>query len=300
MIQYYLTTAILSIASLSAQECGNPLLDYEDYAGHVVIQDGKAQLEGDKTVDGISFLVSCDGDTLDEHSVTITLEPAFINKYFTVKSHQKIVGKKMLVLADPDNYDLVSSVDIVFTMKVCSGSQAVQCTSATVTVSYPFNTHAPEFTTLFGSATLDAKACEDNPDSMEACEIKFDPYFAATDADGDALEYSIVPITEHSILFKLADTPSLAIYYVGRGIPENMNITIMIQAKEKRIPTDVRSSRAVVEIIATKPTEKPEVSDCNDKNEDLYFIMTIVFASLIGVILILLISILIYRKFYRD
>ena len=98
-----------------------------------------------------------------------------------------------------------------------------------MTVSYPFNTHAPEFTTLFGSATIDAKACEDNPDSMEACQIKFDPYFAATDADGDALEYSIVPITEHSILFKLADTPSLAIYYVGRGIPENMNITIMIQ-----------------------------------------------------------------------
>ena len=84
------------------------------------------------------------------------------------------------------------------------------------------------------------------------------------------------------------------------GTPTTRANSYTLQAKEKRIPTDVRSSRAVVEIIATKPTENPEVSDCNDKNEDLYFIMTIVFASLIGVILILLISILIYRRLYRS
>ena len=91
-----------------------------------------------------------------------------------------------------------------------------QCSESTkVSVSYPYNAHDPSFTQLFGEATIaEADACNADPASA-ACEAVFDFDFSGVDADGDALEYSIVPVIDNSNVFIIPDPSKLAISYVG-------------------------------------------------------------------------------------
>ena len=96
-------------------------------------------------------------------------------------------------------------------------------------MSYPYNAHDPGFTQLFGEATIaDAEACNADPGSA-ACEAVFDSEFSGVDADGDVLEYSIVPVIDNSNVFIIPDPSKLAISYVGRGINKAMDFTILIQ-----------------------------------------------------------------------
>ena len=84
-----------------------------------------------------------------------------------------------------------------------------------MSVSYPYNAHDPSFTQLFGEATIaEADACNADPASA-ACEAVFDFDFSGVDADGDALEYSIVPVIDNSNVFIIPDPSKLAISYVG-------------------------------------------------------------------------------------
>merc|ERR1739838_727332 len=83
---------------------------------------------------------------------------------------------------------------------------------------------------------------------MGGCTVQFDPEFSASDADGDVLEYSILPVTDHASLFVLKDPSSLAsISYKGQGISQDTNVTLLVKAQEKRT-LDGRSTDAVVKI----------------------------------------------------
>jgi hypothetical protein len=197
-------------------------------------------------------------------------------------------------------------------------------------VSYPYNAHDPGFTQLFGEASIaDAEACNADPGSA-ACEAVFDSEFSGVDADGDVLEYSIVPVIDNSNVFIIPDPSKLSISYVGNGITKAMDFTILVQvrwsnhpqlpvhsfpvqAKEKRTLDDARSAVTVVKIrvdtttttstattaTTTATTTTTTEPDCDDKKTKLYFIIMIVLASVLGVLLILSCSILIWRKVLR-
>ena len=81
---------------------------------------------------------------------------------------------------------------------------------------------------MFGTAKIaDAEAC--NADGTD-CAVQFDPEFSASDADGDVLEYSILPVTDHSNLFVLGDPSSLAsISYIGQGISQETDVTLLVK-----------------------------------------------------------------------
>ena len=114
--------------------------------------------------------------------------------------------------------------------QVCNAVQASDCVSATISVAYPYNTRAPTFNRPFGQATLhNAKACNDDHTLEDACQVEFDEDFFATDADNDVLEYSIVPVYDDNIQFKIVDSSVLSISYVGAGITKDSHFSLMIQ-----------------------------------------------------------------------
>ena len=98
------------------------------------------------------------------------------------------------------------------------------CDTATVTVTYPYNAHDPSFNRAFGQGQIaDAEACG------EGCQVVFKPPFSCSDADGDALEYSINPFTTHSNLFEISDPNTLAISYKGRVVSQSLNVTLLVK-----------------------------------------------------------------------
>ena len=98
------------------------------------------------------------------------------------------------------------------------------CATAPVTITYPYNAHSPSFNHRIGQATVaDAEAC------TSGCPAVFEPPFSGFDADGDVLEYYIIPFTEHSNLFEIRDPSTLAIFYKGNGVSQDEIVTLLVQ-----------------------------------------------------------------------
>ena len=100
------------------------------------------------------------------------------------------------------------------------------CAFVPVTITYPYNAHSPSFNHRIGQATIaDAEAC------AGGCPAVFEPPFSGSDADGDVLEYSIIPFTDHSNLFEITDPSTLAISYKGNGVSQNEIVTLLVQVR---------------------------------------------------------------------
>ena len=111
-------------------------------------------------------------------------------------------------------------------LQACKSETSTECAFAPVTITYPHNAHSPSFNHRIGQATIaDAEAC------AGGCPAVFDQPFFGSDADGDVLEYSIIPFTEHSNLFEIADPSTLAISYKGNGVSQNEIVTLLVQVR---------------------------------------------------------------------
>jgi len=303
MIVHYYYILIVTIPIILSQSIPctiPPRFGQTQYSGHIEFQtDGSATLHGAlSTTAGISFLVGCDGDisTID---LTVSLPDSF-----TVIDDTTRVGPGWKLIVLTDTFDLVANMDITFTLTACPTGPPDLCTSVPVTVTYPYNANTPRFLPEFGMATI-----PDADDCSAGCQLNFSPSFSCSDADGDVLEYSLIPYLGNILpYFTIPDLSSLNIHYVGQGLPQDTNITLQIQAKEKR-QVDGRSVTALVQvevqISATTPsttttTTTPAPAECDDKKEKLYFIIMIVLASVLGALLILLLLILICVKCCRS
>ena len=111
-------------------------------------------------------------------------------------------------------------------LQACKSETSTDCDFAPVTITYPYNAHSPSFNRRIGQATIaDAEAC------TGGCPAVFEPSFSGSDADGDVLEYSIIPFTEHSNLFEITDPSTLAISYKGNGVSQNEIVTLLVQVR---------------------------------------------------------------------
>ena len=111
-------------------------------------------------------------------------------------------------------------------LHACKSETSTDCDFAPVTITYPYNAHSPSFNRRIGQATIaDAEAC------TGGCPAVFEPPFSGSDADGDVLEYSIIPFTEHSNLFEILDPSTLAISYKGNGVSQNEIVTLLVQVR---------------------------------------------------------------------
>jgi len=307
MIVHYYYILIVTIPIILSQSIPctiPPRFGQTQYSGHIEFQpDGSATLHGSLSTAtaGISFLYGCDGDisTID---LTVSLPDSFAISDDTTRVGP---GRKLIVLTD--TFDLVANLDITFTLTACPTGQPPlpECTSVPVTVTYPYNGNTPRFLPEFGTATI-----PDADDCSAGCQLNFSPSFSCSDADGDVLEYSLIPYLGTVLpYFTIPDRSSLNILYVGQGLPQDTNITLQVQAKEKR-QVDGRSVTALVQVAvqtsattpspATTTTTTTAPAECDNKKENLYFIIMIVLASVLGAQLILLLLILICVKCCRS
>ena len=111
-------------------------------------------------------------------------------------------------------------------LQACKSETSTDCDFAPVTITYPYNAHSPSFNHRIGQATIaDAEAC------TGGCPAVFEPPFSGSDPEGDVLEYSIFPFTEHSNLFEITDPSTLAISYKFNGVSKNEIVTLLDQVR---------------------------------------------------------------------
>lgn len=158
-----------------------------------------------------------------------------------------------------------------------------------------------------------------NNQATEECRVKFDQVFEATDGDGDVIVYSVIPVTDVSASFGIEDNRDLStLYYNGAGVSEGTTVQLLIQVansynfifKIKTQAMDLRSIDGKTEVgvvnieVGTTGTAPPNPNTTTppptDKdNEQLYFILMIVFACLFGLTLLLIICTPIIIKLCR-
>ena len=70
--------------------------------------------------------------------------------------------------------------------------------------------------------------------------------FQASDADGDLIKYMILPITDYSPNFDIANENDLStLYYKGEGIVDGVSVNLLIQVKLKLILVIVSIKREI-------------------------------------------------------
>lgn len=238
--------------------------------------------------------------------------PAFFNTSFVIEPGVRIAESKRIQLAQ--DYILQTDKEILFDIQVCSEAADV-CATRPVVVKFPFNAHQPQFlppTPVEGSIR-DMYRCDPADPQPAACQVDLTPGYRCTDGDGDILRFSVSRLNDGN-LFAFYDSSDLSsLYYRGAGFPENTSVILIIEAEEVRpaILNDGHLAISVVRLDVTAPTTTTESSDtpsptsptpppppgqCND----IYFILTIVLASVLGVTLILIICTPIILKFCRK
>jgi len=270
-----------------------------EYTGEIVPNqdngNGEPILRG-KTSDGIEILVACTDDTSSQEStknINLVIPEDFKGNF---SINQKREEPKVQVIQVTPEYDIVSSVEISFTIPACAPDDATLCRDVVIIINYSFNRKRPEFNEIVGIGSIkNSEACEG--DDSEACKVNIENGYRASDGDNDVVVYSINPTGENAISFELMDETNLDSIYYKDGIKEQTVVQLLIEARDLRT-LDSMSSFGVINIdVGTTATPAPSSStdastgstpdpQCNDENKKLYFILMIVFAVLFGLTLL--------------
>ena len=182
-----------------------------------------------------------------------------------------------------------------------------------VTITYLYNEHSPSFNVAKGEGSIeDAEQC----DPTAGCPVDFSTELRASDADGDGVVYSILPMQAFASSFSIVDDRDLSSLIYTNGIIDSITVQLIIQvskyiyssyriqalislfqAKDVRQDIDQKVATSIIDIAvsttATTPTQSPSTStapgpgqECDDSNKQLYFILMVVFASLLGLALL--------------
>ena len=185
-----------------------------------------------------------------------------------------------------------------------------------VIITYLYNEHSPSFNVAKGEGSIeDAEQC----DPAAGCLVDFTTELRATDADGDGVVYSILPMQAFASSFSIVDDRDLSSLIYTSGIIDSITVQLIIQvlknidfgltlhtdlnniplfqAKDVRQDIDQKVATSIIDIAvsttATTPTQAPSTStapgpgqECDDSNKQLYFILMLVFASLLGLALL--------------
>ena len=214
-------------------------------------EQGKPFLRGPGGGEGIEILVGCrnlDGTPSDGVPENLVIPDEYRGN-FSISQQTKQAPKQIITLTN--TYDIVTSMEISFTMQVshtifnsiysmifwlsqaCSPNTPSNCKDIIVKIDYSFNNHGPEFNDRFGEGTIaDAEAC-DGDSNAEECKIIMDNNFQASDGDGDLIKYRILPITDYSQNFAIANPNDLSsLYYLGNGIVEGVSVNLLLEVKQ--------------------------------------------------------------------
>ena len=180
-----------------------------------------------------------------------------------------------------------------------------------VIITYLYNEHSPSFNVAKGEGSIeDAEQC----DPAAGCPVDFSTELRASDADGDGVVYSILPMQAFASSFSIVDDRDLSSLIYTNGIIDSITVQLIIQvsklhllfiqaliflfqAKDVRQDIDQKVATSIIDIAvsttATTPTQSPSTStapgpgqECDDSNKQLYFILMLVFASLLGLALL--------------
>lgn len=274
-----------------------------------VDEQGKPFLRGPGGGEGIEILVGCrnlDGTPSDGVPENLVIPDEYRGN-FSISQQTKQAPKQIITLTN--TYDIVTSMEISFTMQACSPNTPSNCKDIIVKIDYSFNNHGPEFNDRFGEGTIaDAEAC-DGDSNAEECKIIMDNNFQASDGDGDLIKYRILPITDYSQNFAIANPNDLSsLYYLGNGIVEGVSVNLLLEASDVRTLDSISSVGVIKIIVETTATTAPPTTsstttpsgDTMGENEELYFILMIVFAVLFGLTLLLILLTPIIIKLCRK
>jgi len=317
-----LLALILTLIKSVAGVCEQVIVSFppEGYTGTVKIKDGRPTLE-DTGPQGINFLAICKDDR-DANTPTIFVEGQFQDDFVIQDANVK--DPLNVAFTVGENYDIVSTIPFPVRIYACppgttagqdlesvcsttETSDEVQIPELIVTLTYESNVAAP----TFNIPTVTAKI-EDAETCAKPCPVIFDETFIASDLDGVA--YSVFGAQPYSSNFEITNKSDLSTLSLTDVVSQNTAIDLVIEATDLRPSWDIRSSVAVVSIsIGTSattqapttnvPTESTtsggDDGECDDDNKELYFILMIVFASLLGLALLVLICTPIILKLCR-
>jgi len=253
----------------------------------------------------MEFILGCTNSVDQDEPTGPTIVEEEFRSQFEFSNLPTKISRKVLRLSS--GYNIVTNQDIVFHVEACTPEDPTHCTRVTLTLSYSFNGHRPQFNDIAGEAKiLDAQSCSElTPTTDQNCQVVFSKPFFATDSDGDLVTYQIIP---PSHVFEIADNTDLAtLYYRGTGIIQQTSIPLLIQAADTR-SLDEKTNVALVNVMVNTtvtteapPTTSPTTSAPEeDSKENLYFILMIVFASLTGVLLLLALGLLILKLCWSN
>jgi len=312
---------IHQIISTSAQQCTKIVCDAVPdssdtsspcrYSGTIFPNqetgNGEPILQSETGV-GIEVLVACSDDAGTPESVqTINLDiPESYQGNFSINTVKEL--PQVQVIQVKPEYDIVSSVEISFTMQACLPDDQNNCRDIDISISYSFNRNRPEFNEIFGEGTIEnSEACEGNDE--DACKVNIENGYKAFDGDNDVIIYSINPTGANAVSFKIMDETNLdSIYYLD-GIKEQTTVQLLIEARDLRTLDSMTAFGVInIEVGYTATPNPSTVSttgstpdpQCNDDNKQLYFILMIVFAVLFGLTLLLAICTPIIIKLCRK
>jgi len=285
-----LTLLIARISSVVPADCGQVIFGSVDgnFTGTIKYlpeKNGKPTLSDANNDEYMEFLIGC--SNYEENPTEAEIVEEEYRSQFDFDPLVNKVARKSLKLSQ--NYNIVTNQDIIFHVEACLPEDPTICTRVQVSITYPFNHHRPQFNDIAGSAAINnAEECdEQDPESDSSCQVEFSTDFFAEDKDGDTVSYKIIP---PSHLFGIRDDRNLSsLYYRGVGVSQATNIPLLIQAGDTR-DLDEKTNVALVNVVVSvpSPTTPPTPDGETDSKEQLYFILMIVFVSLFGVLLLLL------------
>jgi len=183
-----------------------------------------------------------------------------------------------------ENFNIITNVDIKFYLLACTETL---CTSALVTVSYPFNSHAPSFLLPSQDLSWDVSDCSSSsPCTLEADNLQ------ALDGDGDTLIYSILRTVSHSELFAISDPLVPSVQFLGGDLADNSSVTLIMLARDTGHPSSLTGQTVLnLEMVTANQNPAPPDDEEEKSKENLYFWLMIGFASGLGALLLLLLII---------
>ena len=103
------------------------------------------------------------------------------------------------------------------------------CSSEPVTITYLYNEHSPSFNVAKGEGSIeDAEQC----DPAAGCPVDFTTELRASDADGDGVVYSILPMQAFASSFSIVDDRDLSSLIYTNGIIDSMTVQLIIQVSK--------------------------------------------------------------------
>jgi len=293
-------TAFTSLAlAQNPDECAEVVLGRpgQEFKGQIIPDPltGSPKLSSEDNPDGISIFNGCRNSAGEDIATNpaITVVSELYSGQFEINNLDPFQKVQNSVLRLSSQYNLISSVDIVFDVKGCppQNSDDENCKSVKVTVTYQINEFAPEFNKPFGEGLMeDAEKCLG--DFSSDCKVIFkSPFFANDGDDEDVVKYLFHPPDQRFVIQDDTDLDTL--YYTAVGeISENTFIDLYIKAKDNRWDKDTRSSFAkiIVEVktSATTPTtstEEATTTEPEKNKEKLYLALMITFVVLFGLLL---------------